>query len=457
MPSYSRGAKWGTLISCSLSYFLAWLDFAIVNTALPAIQSDLSASLLQLQWVMNGFVLALTVTVVTVGRMADLWGRRLVNILGVGLFGLSSLGAGLSESPDGLIAFRFLQGVASSAIVTSSLALISHAFPTHEKGKAIGTWGGIAAIGTALGPVLGGIFVSALSWRWIFYINVPIAAISMIVSLLFIQESRHEGVPQRIDWKGVFLMTIGLTFFAIALMSGPDWGWMSAKTATFLAIAVISLFWFYRSELKSPYPTIPFTLFAGPGFLYSTLVGVCFSFVFTAAIFLMPLYLMNIHHEKPYIAGLMLLPITGCIALFSPFIGHLVDKGFSKILMIIGLCFYIGSTIMQSRFLPETSAPFILGAFTLMGLGMAFGRNTATTRAIASAPRHLAGTAGGVLWTVQNAACVLSLAVIVTMFRTIFETSSTPASFVIGYHYAMWLASAVILATILTLLFAFKK
>ncbi len=458
MRTSSCCAKYGTLISCGLSCFICWLDFAIVNTALPAIEKDLSASLLQLQWVINAFVLGITVTIVTLGRISDLHGRRLINILGVIVFGLSSLFAGLAETPAILVLCRTFQGIATAAIIPSSLALISHNFPQEERARAIGIWSMITALGMSLGPVLGGIFVSTLSWRWIFYVNVPISLASVIVSMFFVKESRHETASRKIDWKGVCLMTIGLVCLVGGLMHAPDWGWEDVKTWGSFVIAVLALLWFYRSEIKSKNPTIPFALFANPGFLYSTMVVMCLVFVFSAAMFLMPLYLMNIRHVEPYLAGLMLLPFTGSIALFSPFVGHWADKKISsKALMLIGLIIYVISTIMQIWFFPETSAYFVLASFMLLGLGWAFARNPATATALASAPHQFAGTAAGVIWTVQNSGGALSIAITITMFRTIFEATSTPESFLAGYHDAMWLLSAVTLLTFLILLFYKKR
>ncbi|MBU6446722.1 MAG: MFS transporter, partial [Verrucomicrobia bacterium] len=187
----------------------------------------------------------------------------------------------------------------------------------------------------------------------------------------------------------------------------------------------------------------PFALFMDPGFLYSTLAIVCLMFVFTAMLFLIPLYLINIHHEKPYVTGLLLLPITGCIAFASPLIGHLADKISRNVLVLTGMGLYCLSTLMQVRFSPTTSLYVIIGSLVLLGLGWAVARNPATATAIASAPHHLAATAAGVLWTVQNGGGALSIAITGTMFRTIFETSSTPASFLAGYHVAMWFLSAV--------------
>jgi EmrB/QacA subfamily drug resistance transporter len=447
-----RSSPWKTLVSCSLSCFVVQLDFAIVNTALPAIQDSLSASLSALQWVINAFILALTVSIVTWGRLADLWGRRLINNVGIGAFGLASLGAGLAHSATELILFRSLQGVATAAVIPSAIALISHAFPAGKKGKAIGIWSSISAIGMAIGPVMGGVFVHFLSWRWIFYVNVPIALISLVMNLLFVAESRHEGAVKKIDGKGVALLFIGLLFLIGGLMHAPDWGWESGRTWGAFALAFGALFWFYKSEKKSPHPTIPFALFMNPGFLYASGVLVCLMFVFTAALFLLPLYLMNIHHNTALAAGLMLFPITGSIVLFSPVVGHYIDKISANKLMLVGLALYLISTCMQLWFFPETSLYFIIGALFLLGCGWACARNPATTQALASSPHHLAGTAAGVLWTLQNAGGALSIAITGTLFRTLFETTSSPASFLQGYHAAMGLLFAVTLLTALILM-----
>ena len=277
-------AKWGTLLSCSLSCFIAWLDFAIVNTALPAIEKDLSASLADLQWVMNAFMLALAVFIVILGRLSDYIGRRLMNILGVSLFGLFSLLAGLAETPGWLIFCRAMQGIGSAAIIPTSLALISHAFPGAEKGKALGIWGGVTGLGMALGPVIGGILVSALSWPWIFYINVPISILSILITLLYIKESTHTGALKP-DYKGFLLLTLGLGSLTFGLMHGPDWGWIDWKTALLFILAICTLGFFYYLENRSSSPTIPFSLFASCPFTCGTLVMSCLVFVFNATPF----------------------------------------------------------------------------------------------------------------------------------------------------------------------------
>jgi len=450
-------AKWGTLLSCSLSCFIAWLDFAIVNTALPAIERDLSASFIQLQWVMNGFVLSLAVLIVTLGRLSDHVGRKTMNIWGVVCFGLFSLLAGLSPSPGWLIFCRVMQGAGSAAIIPTSLAMISHAFPGKEKAKAIGIWSGVTGLGMAAGPVVGGILVSALSWPWIFYINVPIAIASVIISVFFATESLAEHGNMKPDIKGFCLLTVGLASLIFGFMHAPDWGWASEKTLLLFALALASLVWFYFSEKRSSSPTIPFSLFSNSGFSCSTMVMFGLVFVLTSDLFLVPLYLIQVREMAAYQAGLTILPITACIAFISPFVSHLMTRWTAKKLILAGLTLYCASTICQAFIETDTSLLFILGSFILLGVGWAIARTPATTTALTSAPAHLAGTATGVLWTLQNSGGALSIAIILTLFRKIFEADATPASFLVGYRTAMWLLSAMTFAVILVLLFIPSK
>jgi EmrB/QacA subfamily drug resistance transporter len=450
-------AKWGTLLSCSLSCFIAWLDFAIVNTALPAIEQDLSATLLQLQWVMNGYILATCVLIVTLGRLSDHIGRRTMNIVGVSCFGLSSLLAGLASTPTLLILCRLLQGASTAAIIPTSLALISHAFPGAEKGKAIGIWSGVTGLGMALGPVLGGFLVSALSWRWIFFINVPFAIASIILSLYFAKESRVESGGMKPDYKGFALLTVGLTSLVFSLMHAPDWGWISFQTLALFAFSIAILIWFYRSETHSTSPTIPFSLFSSCAFSCSTMVMFCLVFVFTADLFLIPLYLIQVRMQEAYQAGLTILPITACIALFSLLVGPLLTKFSAKSLMIIGLLFFCLGIILQAFITADTSLAFLMPALISLGIGWGITRPPATTSALTSAPHHYAGTASGVLWTIQNCGGALSIAIVLTIFRKISQTAPTPEAFLSGYHTAMWLLSAVTFITILMLAYFLRS
>lgn len=449
--------KWGTLICSSLSCFVAYIDFAIVNTALPAIQEDLSASVLQLQWMMSAFVLAVSVLMVTMGRFADLFGRRLMNVVGVALFGLFSLLAGLAFSPNWLVFCRLMQGIATAIIIPSSLSLISHAFPENQKGKAIGLWSSITGIGLAIGPVLGGFIVSALNWRWIFYINIPFAIASLIMSYIYVKESHDEAAEKKIDFVGFSLVTIGITALTIALIQAPDWGWGSLLTLLLFAVGIITLYGFYRKEIKSDNPMIPFHLFKNRTFLACALALFTMVFIIWPVFFLMPLYLQNMRHELPYVVGLMLLPITAALVILSPIVGLWVDSFSSKMLILLGLAFLLVSNLMQAFFEPSSLKITVLIAFILLGLAWAFVSNPATVKGIAALPHRLTGTATGVLWTVQNIGGTLGLALCGTIFRSIYERDKTAASFMEGYHGAMWLLAAITLATFLVLAIIMKR
>lgn len=450
----TNSGKWGTLISCSLSCFVSWLDFAIVNTALPAIQADLEASLLELQWVMNAFILAICVLIVMMGRISDHVGRKRINLLGVLCFGLFSLLAGLAHSAGWLIFCRFMQGAAAAAIVPTSIALISNAFPGEEKGKAIGIWSGVTGIGMAIGPVLGGILVSTLNWRWIFFINVPISLISIILILVYIRESRQAS-SLKPDYKGVFLLTLGLFSLIFGFMHAPDWGWGNWLSLLTFAVAVLVLLLFYYLEKRSASPTIPFDLLTVGPFFCANLVMFCLVFVFTAALFLIPLYLIQVRGQEAYEAGLTILPITAAIALISFFMGHIMVKVRTKYLIYFGLSIFGLSIFMQAFIMPDSSITYLLIAFTCLGVGWGISRTPATTAAMAAAPAHYAGTASGTLWTVQNSGGALSIAITVTVFRRLSQGSNE--AFIHGFHTAMWLLFAVTAATILTLLLKSKK
>jgi EmrB/QacA subfamily drug resistance transporter len=424
------------LFSCSLCCFLAWLDFAIVNTALPAIETDFKATLPQLQWVMNAFVLSLTIFIVILGRTADHIGRKKMMLFGTFLFGLSSFLAAIAPTIYWLIFARFWQGVASAAIIPPSIALISHAYPGPEKAKAIGIWGAITGVAQAIGPALGGILVSTLNWRWIFWINIPLSLLALAVALIYTRESQ-EAHSLKPDLKGSCLLALALGSLIFTILYAPEWGW------GWPLLSLFPLALFYYSEKRSPHPTIPFAIFSSRPFLVATLVMSAYVFIFTSVLFLLPLYLIQVRGQAPYEAGLTILSITAAIALLSPFSGHWSTKGFSKKIMLFGLALFVIGVFLLTFYQMKTPLWFILPTLLLFGCGWGIGRTPATTSAIASAPPHLTATATGVLWTVQNSAGALGLALTVTLFRALYELSPSPLTFMIGFRAVMSLLATV--------------
>lgn len=206
------------------------MDWSIVNNALPSIQRNLGATIGELQWIINAFGLGMAATMVTFGRFADAYGRRLFFFIGLIICALSSIGAALSPSAGWLITFRTFQGLSNAMVITTSQALITHVFPEEQHGKAMGIWTAIVGIGLALGPVLGGIIIAIASWHWIFYFNIPFLLISYLIVKATVEESKNEGQSTKIDLPGLFLLVGGIRAFIMAIIQGPDWGWNSPVT-----------------------------------------------------------------------------------------------------------------------------------------------------------------------------------------------------------------------------------
>jgi len=402
---------WLALFGISLASFLGCIDFTIVNTALPSIQAELNASVTQLQWVINIFMLALSALMVVAGRFADLHGRRKWLFIGMALFGISSMGAGLAPSIHWLITFRFLQGMAVAILYTVPVAIITNIFPENIRGRATGILIGVNGLGLAIGPVIGGFILSAFSWRYIFFVNVPLIIISFIICATNLIESKNTEHGAKVDWFGLVLLLIGMPLIIFATVNGSVWGWASLKTIGTYAVALMSLILFYFIEQRSDSPIIRFSLFANHKFFGAILANFALAFFYTVAFFLMPLYLHNIHFDTAWKIGLMLLPATAMVALLSPVVGHFVDKSGPKIALMIGFSLFILSALMQAYFTASTSTLYIISAFLFFGIGWAFILSPSIVAAISAVPESISGVAMGSLGTLHNFGGAIGLAI----------------------------------------------
>src|SRR5881398_2732738 len=228
--------------------FMVMLDNTVVNVALPSIQKDLGASISALEWTVNAYTLSFAVLLVTGGRLGDIFGRRKVFLSGVVLFAFSSAFIGLSQTDAWLVAGRAVQGAGAALMMPATLSIISNAFPPHERGRAIGTWAGVSAMALAIGPVVGGFLVENVSWQSIFFLNVPVAAIAVVVTLFATHESRDETAAQSVDIPGVAAITVGLSALVLALVEANSWGWGSARIVGLFATAAVALVAFVLVE-----------------------------------------------------------------------------------------------------------------------------------------------------------------------------------------------------------------
>jgi EmrB/QacA subfamily drug resistance transporter len=389
--------RWWTLAAMCFALFMIMLDNTVVNVALPSIQKDLGASISGLEWTVNAYTLSFAVLLVTGGRLGDIFGRRAMFLFGVIVFGASSAFIGLSQSEAWLIGGRAVQGIGAAFMMPATLSIITNAFPAHERGKAIGTWAGVSALALAIGPVVGGFLVESVSWQSIFFLNLPVAALAVVVTLFATHESRDETAAQSVDIPGVATITIGLSALVLALVEGNSWGWGSIRIITLLAVAVIGLVGFAVAERRVANPMVDFTFFRSRSFLGANIVAFIVSFAMLAMFFFLALYMQNVRGYSPLQAGVRFLPSTVIIIFAGPIAGRLSDRIGPRPLMALGLLLTSGSLFWQGHLAVDTPYGFLAGAFLLMGLGMGMIMSPMSTAAMNSVDMTKAGVASGVL------------------------------------------------------------
>src|SRR3954451_13478217 len=253
--------RWWTLAAMCFALFMVMLDNTVVNVALPSIQKDLGSSISGLEWTVNAYTLSFAVLLVTGGGVGDIFGRRRMILFCDVAFGLSSAVIGFSQSDAWLVGGRAAQGIGAAFMMPATLSIISNAFPPQERGRAIGTWAGVSAMALAIGPVVGGFLVENVSWQSIFFLNVPVAAIAVFVTLAATRESRDETSTHHVDIPGVAAITIGLGAIVLALVEANSWGWGSARIVGLLALGAVSLVAFAVAETRVPEPMVDFGFF----------------------------------------------------------------------------------------------------------------------------------------------------------------------------------------------------
>src|SRR4051812_48709048 len=264
--------KWWTLAAMCFALFMIMLDNTVVNVALPSIQRDLKVSISSLEWTVNAYTLSFGVLLVTGGRLGGLFGRRKMFLAGVVVFGLSSAFIGVSQSATWLVAGRALQGLGAAFMMPATLSIITNAFPQEERGRAIGTWAGVSAIALAIGPVVGGFLVENVSWQSIFWLNVPVAVLAVLVTLAAARESRDETVEPVVDVAGVIALSVGLASLVLALVEGNSWGWGSARVVGLLVVSVVGLVSFVEIERRVRVPMVDFDFFRSRSFLGANVI-----------------------------------------------------------------------------------------------------------------------------------------------------------------------------------------
>jgi EmrB/QacA subfamily drug resistance transporter len=409
--------RWWTLAAMCFALFMIMLDNTVVNVALPSIQDDLGATLSGLEWTVNAYTLAFAVLLVTGGRLGDIFGRRRMFLFGVVVFALSSASIGLSPNESWLVAGRALQGIGAAFMMPATLSIITVTFPPEERGKAIGTWAGVSALALAIGPVVGGALAEYVSWRAIFFLNLPVAIGAVAVTLFATHESRDESHEHSIDWPGIAALSIGLSALVLALVEGNTWGWGSGRIVALLAVAVVGLAGFFVIEPRVREPMVDFSLFRSRTFLGANGVAFIVSFAMFAMFFFTALYMQNILGYSPIEAGVRFLPSTLMIVLIAPLAGRLTDRVGPRPLIVSGLSLVTFALFLQTRIAVGTGYGLLLPAFILMGIGMALVMSPMSTAAMNAVVPEKAGVGSGILSMNRMVGATFGVAALGALFQ----------------------------------------
>jgi len=389
--------KWWTLGAMCLALFMVMLDNTVVNVALPSIQEDLGTSISGLEWIVNGYTLSFAVLLAVGGRMGDIFGRRRMFVVGVIIFTFASATAGFAPNNFALVASRVLQGAGAAFMMPGTLSIITDAFPPHERGKAIGTWAGVSALALAVGPVLGGFLTEYVSWRAIFYINLPVGVLAVLAALFIVRESRDTTVGRQVDLLGVGVLTVSLTALVLALIEGNSWGWGSPAVFGLIAVSVILMIAFVAAEQRVKAPIIEFSLFNSRNFIGSVIVAFIISFAMMGVFFFLALYMQNILGYSALEAGVRFLPTTLVIMVIAPIAGWLTDRIGPRWPIVTGMALIALSLYLFSLIEVGTTFPALLPSFILLGAGIGLTMSPMSTAAMNAVTKTKAGVASGVL------------------------------------------------------------
>ena len=419
---------YAVLAAVGVGTFMSALDASIVNVTLPVVARSLHAGVDAVEWVVTVYLLVVSGLLLSVGRLGDLRGHKDVYVLGFGGFVVSSALCGFSPTVHALVGFRAIQAVSAAMLYANAPAILTQSFPPAERGKALGMQATMTYLGLSVGPALGGWLADALSWRWIFFVNVPVGAIGVWLSLRNIARDRPTGAQARFDVAGAVLFFAGLFSLLLALNQGHAWGWSSPATGGLLAAAAIGLALFVTVERRRPEPMLDLSLFRSPVFS-----GAVFSATLTyvaqfALIFLLPFYLIQSRGLAARHAGALLVSQPAVMAVTAPLSGMLSDRLGSRGPIVLGLVTLAAGLGLLALIGPATPLWFIALALAVCGLG--FGAFVApnNSRLLGAAPPHRRGIASGVLAAARNVGMVLGVGLAGAVYTTVVERGGGDAA-----------------------------
>ena len=436
----SAPSRTAVLLVMCVGYFLVLLDVTIVNVALPTIARRLHAGVSGLQWVVDGYALALAGLMLTGGTVGDLHGHKRVVLSGLTVFGIASLGCGLAGSAGMLVAFRVTQGAGAALMLPGTLAVIANAYPDErERARAIGVWAGVGSCALPAGPLLGGLLVQSAGWRWVFLLDVPIVAAASLATARVVTESRAR-TARRLDLAGAALGALALVGVTLAFIEAGHGG--SAVLVVIAATcAVAAAAGFVVAERRAPYPLLPLGLLRRRAFVIANGVAGAMNLATLGLLFVLTLYLQDVRHDRALVAGVVLLPLFAPLSVLAPVGGRIVARTGPRLPMLGGLILAAAGTALLTLSDATTGYLTLMPAVLLWGVGLGFLTPAVVSAAVSAAPAERAGLASAVNNTTRQAAGAIGIAA----FGAIASAPDSPG-FVHGFHTVALIATALFLA-----------
>ncbi len=411
--------KWWVVVAMSGVMIALTLDFFGVTVALPEIGKDLHASTETLLWAMNAYLLAFVAVMIPVGRLADIVGRRKVVLGGITLFIIGSALCGFAESDTFLIGARILQGVGGGTIFATSVSVVNNAFPPGERPQALGIWSGVGLLGSALGPFVAGVLTEYASWRWFFFLNIPIGIVTALITIAAVEESKDETFVGGIDWWGFITLVLGFPPLIFGIQQGAQSGWASPEVIGGIAVGVffIVAFVLIETRMKKRAPLVEFSLFRDIRFAGASAIAFLGNWQFGTILFFLTLYLQNVLDLSPNEAGIIFLVFSIPMVVMSPIGGRLVSRFGAQRLMSLGMALIAIGVACFAALDTDSGLTLLVIGLAFAGFGQGFAYNLSNTAGMESMPDEKTGVASGVLQTARLMGIVIGLAISGAVFR----------------------------------------
>jgi EmrB/QacA subfamily drug resistance transporter len=433
---------WWTLAGACGGLFILMLDSTAMTLALPDIERDIGASAAEIQWVVNAYLLVMAALVVTAGRLGDIFGRRRIYVAGLAAFGVGSVVSATAADPTVLITGRVLQGAGGAPVIGLSLALVTSVFAPERQATAVGIWTAVSSIALGIGPLIGGVLVD-IDWRLIFWINIPLIAAGIAITLFAAPESKDETSEPRVDYPGLVTLACGLGAVVFAFVESDRWGFGDPAFLGVLAAGLVLLAAFAVIERRVRQPIVDFALFKNKPYFGATAAAFALVGAYWSVIFFQPQYLQGVLGYSAIAAGVLILPLTVPMIVVSPFAGRLIARFGARALMGTGMLMAVAGVLLQTRLTDDSSYAELFAGLLLFGLALGCVYAPMSSAAMAAMPANKAGIAAGVLAMNRLLSGAVSLAITGAIFQALQHDerdagASSDAAFSYALSHSFW-------------------